>query len=204
MFSKTKALHPSQASGRVGFKRAMPKMLLVTVTLALISAVVSACASPATPTPIPVSASAPELTGIETYGNLLQTHTTDPVTYPQSPPVGGPHDPVWQNCGFYDQPVRNENAVHSMEHGAVWITYQPDLPAKEVEILHEMARTHSFLVVSPYPGLSTPVVVTAWGLQLKLESAEDERLLEFVTKYMQGPQTPELGAPCQGGIGTPS
>jgi len=174
------------------------------VIIVLISAVVSACGSPAAPTPAtPATSAASQITGIETYSNLAQTHTTAPVDYPQSPPVGGPHDPVWQNCGFYDQPVRNENAVHSMEHGAVWITYQPELPAKEIEILHEIARTNSYVEVSPYPKLPAPVVATAWGVQLKLDSAEDKRLSEFVAMYMQGPQTPEPGAPCTGGVGTP-
>ena len=66
--------------------------------------------------------------GTQTYEIPSKDHTTEPVEYPQNPPVGGDHNPVWQNCGYYDEPVRNENAVHSLEHGAVWITYQPDLP----------------------------------------------------------------------------
>ena len=77
---------------------------------------------------------------------------------------------MWQNCGFYESPVRNENAVHSMEHGAVWITYQPDLPADQVELPRNLAHDDSYVLVSPYPDLSTPVVVSAWGKQLQLDS----------------------------------
>jgi hypothetical protein len=128
-------------------------------------------------------------------------HTEGDVDYAQSPPVGGEHNPVWQNCGFYDEPVRDENVVHSLEHGAVWITYVPDLPQDQVDQLRALARSHTYLLVSPYPDLDSPIVASAWGKQLKLQSASDPDLERFVRAYQQGPQTPELGAPCYGGIG---
>ena len=73
--------------------------------------------------------------GVESFDIQSREHVQGTVSYEQSVPVGGPHNPVWQNCGFYNSPVQNENAVHSMEHGAVWITYQPDLPSDQVEVL---------------------------------------------------------------------
>jgi hypothetical protein len=124
------------------------------------------------------------------------------VDYPQSPPVGGPHNPIWQNCGFYSKPVRNEHAVHSMEHGAVWITYSPDLPEDQVEEIKSLTLKN-YVLVSPYPGLPAPVVASAWGKQLRLDSANDPRLGQFVTTYRLGPQNPEPGAPCSGGVGSP-
>ncbi len=136
--------------------------------------------------------------GVQTFGTLSRDHTELPVTYPQTPPVGGAHSPVWQNCGFYDKPVGNVHGVHSMEHGAVWITYQPDLPADQVDILRKQAQ-QSYVLVSPYPGLPSPVVASAWSNQLKLDSASDPRLDQFVRYFRQGPQTPEPGAPCTGG-----
>jgi uncharacterized protein DUF3105 len=73
-----------------------------------------------------------------------------------TPPAGGPHNDVWQNCGFYDEPVRDENAVHSLEHGAVWITYLPDLPQDEIEVLRDLAESNGFVLVSPYPDQVSP------------------------------------------------
>ncbi|MCU1388221.1 MAG: hypothetical protein JWL72_1559 [Ilumatobacteraceae bacterium] len=147
--------------------------------------------------------STPTINGVQTYTGLSRNHTTDPVDYPQSPPVGGNHNPVWQNCGVYDTPVQNEHAVHSLEHGAVWITYRPNLPAAQVAVLAGFAVNQTHVLVSPYPGLSSPVVVTAWGVQLKLESVVDPRLAQFVAYYQEGPQTPELGITCSGGFGDP-
>lgn len=149
--------------------------------------------------PPPITA----LDGVVVYTNLSRDHSDLPQTYPQTPPVGGTHNPVWQNCGIYDQPVHNENAVHSLEHGAVWITYRPDLPADAIEHIRSLARGHDHVLVTPYPNLPKPVVATAWGLQLPLDDAADPRLSLFISHYESGPQTPERGAVCDGGIGTP-
>lgn len=141
---------------------------------------------------------------VQTFSGLAQTHTQDPVTYPQTPPVGGPHFPVWMNCGYYPQPVQTELGVHSMEHGAVWITYRPGLAANQVDVLRTLART-PYLLVSPWKDatLPSPVVASAWGVQLKADTASDPAVRAFVEKYANGPQTPEKGAPCTGGFGTP-
>jgi Protein of unknown function (DUF3105) len=144
-----------------------------------------------------------EIPGVVTVSVLSHYHTTSPVTYPQNPPVGGPHNPVWQNCGIYHSPITNEHAVHSMEHGAVWITYQPELGHQAVEQLRKLLRGQDYALLSPYPGLPAPVVASAWGVQLQVTSASDPRLAQFLTKYEQGPQTREPGAPCSNGTGTP-
>jgi len=95
---------------------------------------------------------------VTSFKNLSRDHTKDePVNYSQTPPVGGLHDPAWQNCGFYSKPVRNENAVHSLEQGAVWITYRPNLPGGQVETLRDMAEGQTHILVSPYPDLPFPV-----------------------------------------------
>ena len=131
-------------------------------------------------------------------------HTSGEVDYEQSPPAGGEHNPVWQNCGYYDKPVRDETAVHSLEHGAVWITYSPDLPQDQVTELKTIAEDRSYILVSPYPDMpsDTPVVASAWGKQVGLDGAEDPDLESFIQAYRQGPQTPEPGAVCTGGTST--
>jgi hypothetical protein len=119
------------------------------------------------------------------------------------PPVGGVHHDIWQNCGIYDEPIPAENVIHSMEHGAVWVTYQPNLDDDEVTQLQDLARGQPFVLLSPYPGLRSPVVLTAWGVQLEVNSAQDNRVEEFIDLYQVGPQTPERGATCENGVGQP-
>lgn len=129
-------------------------------------------------------------------------HVSEDVPYDRFPPPGGPHDPAWQNCGIYTEPVRPENAVHSMEHGAVWVTYDPS--AVDPAAIQDGLAGRPHVLVSPSGGMAVPVVATAWGRQIELDGAEDPRLEEFLRAFVQGPQTPEPGAPCTGGVGEPA
>jgi Protein of unknown function (DUF3105) len=146
---------------------------------------------------------------------LAHDHVTGPVTYSVTPPVGGQHNATWMNCGIYDKPVPNERAVHNLEHGAIWITYRPSLPQSEVSQLQAFAEKQTmvpsaegassrYMDVSPYPGLSSPIVITSWGFQLKVSSPTDSRLQQFVNKFRASQKyTPEYGGACTGGVGTP-
>lgn len=134
---------------------------------------------------------------------ISQDHNDDlRIPFGELPPNGGVHNSVWQNCRAYDAPVRPENAVHSLEHGAVWITYQPGLDDAQVDILEDYAGGGRFVLVSPYPNQRSPIVLTAWGYQLELDAADDVRVAEFVATFDRGPQTPEPGAACTGGKNT--
>ena len=99
--------------------------------------------------------------------------------------------------------MADENAGHSLEHGAGWITHDPNLPAAQLATLKSLAAKSSYVLVTPRASLPAEVVASAWGLQLQLSSTNDPRLAAFVTKYANGPQTPEQGAACSGGTGTP-
>jgi hypothetical protein len=128
-------------------------------------------------------------------------HKSGILTYPTSPPVGGIHNPTWQNCmgDVYDSEIAKEQATHSMEHGAVWITYRPDLPKDQVEKLASKVRNQTFMLMSPYPGLDTPISLQAWGYQLKLDNANDSRIDAFIDALRQN-ATQEPQAGCSGGI----
>ncbi len=147
-----------------------------------------------------IAAAQKPITGVQSFSGLTRNHTASQVAYPQNPPVGGDHSPQFINCGVYAHPVNKEEAVHSLEHGAVWVTYRPDLPQSQIDALAQQARSHPYELLSPYPGLPAPVVASAWGKQLTMDTAADSRLPVFLQAYLQGKQTSEPGAPCSGGI----
>ncbi|WP_189052949.1 DUF3105 domain-containing protein [Longimycelium tulufanense] len=122
------------------------------------------------------------------------------VAYDKNPPFGGPHDGFWAACNgvVYDNPVRTENLVHSLEHGAVWIAYDPEkVRGAALDTLRRKAEGQPFMVMSPYPGLGQPISLQSWGHQLKLESADDERIDQFVRSLRRNQYTyPETGATC--------
>ena len=146
---------------------------------------------------------------------LSHDHVPGPVTYSVTPPVGGQHNATWMNCGVYSKPVPNERAVHNLEHGAVWITYQPSLPQSEINALRAFVQQQTvispagspasrYMDLTPYPGLPSPIVITSWGFQLRLTSPSDPRLQQFVNKFRASQTyTPEYGGECIGGVGTP-
>ena len=142
-----------------------------------------------------------DLTLVETWEIADRSHTMNDVTYPQSPPAGGDHAPVWLACGTYDVPVRDENAVHDLEHGTVWITHDPALSPDDVATLAEQLPDNGIL--SPREELPSPVVVTVWGTRLQLDNADDKRLGLFLEEYGDGHTAPEFGASCEGGTTDP-
>lgn len=139
--------------------------------------------------------------GVETFDNSAG-HVQGIVDYAQTPPAGGEHNPAWLNCGVYDQPVPNENAVHSMEHGAVWVTYDPSLSDAALETLRSKLPS-TYIVLSPFEGLPSDIVLSGWNSQLQVDDADDPRIAEFLEEYWKSQNVPEPGALCTGAIDAP-
>lgn len=147
---------------------------------------------------------APQLEGVVTFPRPSRGHETNlEIAFGELPPAGGTHDPVWQNCGLYAEPLNTANVIHSMEHGAAWVTYQPDLPADQIAAIEDRFSGQTYIIVSPYPEQRSPIVLTAWGAQLEIDDIEDNRVSDFIERYRLGPNTPERGAACTGGTGEP-
>lgn len=143
---------------------------------------------------------APRIDGVREFPGLSNRHVPHDVTYAQTPPAGGDHSPAWLRCGVYAEPLPDVNAVHSLEHGAVWITHRPDLPQADRDTLQKLqAIKATHVLISPYEGLPSPVVASAWGLQLQVERAADPRLAEFTRTYAGGKQGGEQ-AGCLNGL----
>ena len=143
------------------------------------------------------------LDGVEYLAVASREHTDQDVDYPTRPPAGGDHLGIWHNCGIYTVPLLDEAAVHSLEHGAVWVTYRPDLGAEAILGLTGELVDREKLLVSPYPDQIPPIVATAWARQLALDGSDDPRLKAFIGRFTDGDAAPEAGVTCQGGIGRP-
>jgi hypothetical protein len=149
-------------------------------------------------------ATRPEVEGVVAVEAAVPNQHDDELQIPfgSTPPMGGPHASVWQNCGIYVTPVEGQYAIHSMEHGAVWITYNPDLPAEQIVALEDIARGQGYMLLNPYPDQTSPIVLTVWDRQLYVDSVDDPRIAQFIDRYSQV-RGPESGAACSGGVGTP-
>ena len=144
-----------------------------------------------------------DISGVQTYDYPAgQEHVTTSVDYAESPPVGGPHapPPSWADCTgtVYDIDIRHENAVHSLEHGAVWITYDPDVVTGDaLQTLRDLA-SESGRMISPNPGQDSPISLQSWNHQLKVDSVADKRIKQFADFFTRnGDFYPEVGASCE-------
>src|SRR5690349_19872655 len=135
-------------------------------------------------------------------GELGRNRVTKAVDYPVSPPVGGDHNPVWMNCNgdVYGDEINDTNAVHSLEHGAVWVTYNASADKGDVDALAAKVKKTPYTLMSPVDGQKDPIVLSAWGHQRTVTGADDPALDAFFEKFVQGEQTPEPGAACTNGL----
>jgi len=138
--------------------------------------------------------------GVQEFPDQSRNHISGAVSYPRNPPTGGDHAPVWTNCDVYTAPVEPTRAVHSLEHGAVWLSYRPDLPQEQVAELASLAGAQDYLLLSPVTDQTSPITATAWGQQLSVDTSSDERIATFIKKYRQSADAPEPGAVCSGGV----
>ncbi|MGW2046925.1 DUF3105 domain-containing protein [Streptomyces sp. NPDC001858] len=141
--------------------------------------------------------------GVKTWkGTLGRTHVAKTVKYPTEPPVGGDHNQVWMNCNgdVYTKALNNMNAVHSLEHGAVWVSYNSKASEADVAALAAKVKKTPYTFMSPNDAQADPIMLTAWGNQRTVTSASDANVDAFFAKFVQGEQTPEPGAACTGGL----
>ncbi|AXE85441.1 MULTISPECIES: DUF3105 domain-containing protein [unclassified Streptomyces] len=141
--------------------------------------------------------------GVKTWeGKLSRNHVTKAVKYASEPPVGGDHNQVWMNCNgdVYTKEINNTNAVHSLEHGAVWVTYNADAKKSDVDALAAKVKKTPYTLMSPLDDQKDPIMLSAWGHQRTVTGADDPNVDKFFEKFVQGEQTPEPGAACTNGL----
>jgi hypothetical protein len=166
----------------------MPRPLVIVVVGLLVAL---GCSGGDADTPPPL-----EITGVKVVRETSRDHKEGDLDYDLSPPAGGAHNPAPAPCDFYAEPIPDEYAVHTLEHGAVWIAFDPDLDAADVQKIQDIATANEKVLASPYPGLDHAVVLTAWARQLRLDSIDDPRVQQFITTYRDADTAPEAGGGC--------
>ncbi len=138
---------------------------------------------------------------VATYKDGLHVTAPTRVAYDRFPPIGGPHDAEWAACNgiVYPVAVRNENMVHTLEHGAIWITYNPaTIAAGDLDILKALVVGKQYITLSPYPDLKTAISLQSWRHQLFVPTAGDERVRQFITALQRNTTTtPEVNGTCE-------
>jgi hypothetical protein len=147
----------------------------------------------------PEIAAAKAIPGVVYKAEPNHEHVPGTVKYDTSPPIGGNHSAYWANCTgtVYTHQLANENAVHMLEHGAVWITYNPKTATKaDIATLTKLVAGVDRLALTPYAGLKTPISLQAWDYQLFVNSASDPRIEQFIDALKYNQTTTPENASC--------
>lgn len=105
----------------------------------------------------------------------------------ESPPTSGAHaNPVaW---GPYTEPVRDDQAIHNLEHGGIYVSYSPSLPKEDVKKLTELLfapfSNPEFqpkkIVLAPRASNKSPIELSSWRRSEKLTSYDAEKIQTYV------------------------
>ncbi len=127
----------------------------------------------------------------------------DDVVYNSVPPTSGDHQSVAHRCGFFTDPVPDEQIVHNLEHSNIVISYnlpnQADVEALEnvYNDLQEGWRNH-FTIARPYDQIKEGQVgLSAWGVLDVMDGVDQARIERFFEHYV-GRLGPEGAVSCRG------
>lgn len=114
--------------------------------------------------------------------------------YNSNPPTSGPHWPAPAKNGSYDAPLPDEQAIHNLEHGYVWISYKSDVGDDVKNKLKDIARDDDWKVIlTPRDADESKIALAAWGRLLKMDEPDYDKIKDFIKTYRnRGPEkTPD-------------
>jgi hypothetical protein len=111
-----------------------------------------------------------------THIDIGQSHEP----YNSNPPTSGPHYVNPANWGIYSIPLKDEQAVHNLEHGGIWITYK-DIDDETKALLEKIARANpGSVIMSPRLENDSKIALASWTRLEKLDSYDETKILEFI------------------------
>ena len=138
----------------------------------------------------------PELLGVRTFelpgapdidaqatGFLHVAGVVDYSAY-TNPPTYGPHHPAPLPTGVYTTVQADEDLVHNLEHGHVWISYQPaNLSAADLAALTSLVESFgasSGIILTPRPADASLIALASWGHLLELSTFDAATIRQFI------------------------
>lgn len=113
-----------------------------------------------------------------------------PPRYNSNPPTSGVHDAQPANWGVYFTAIPDQNVVHNLEHGGIWLSYRDATDAETAEKLQGIAQRYGAqMIVTHRPADTSRIAVAAWGALMKLDSVDTDKIASFVARFrFKGPE----------------
>ncbi len=130
----------------------------------------------------------------QSFENIGQEHLTqgsfEHPPYNSNPPTSGSHWPQPANWGVYQATQADEQLVHNLEHGGIWISYKPDQVDQDtINRLNDFANRYPLIIVEPRPANDAKISLAAWTRLLNLDSFDERSILEFIEAFHnEGPE----------------
>ncbi len=128
------------------------------------------------------------------FSNQGQEHISNGAAHPDynsNPPTSGWHYAKPADERFYDKELPDEQLIHNLEHGDIWIAYKPDLSKEMTKQLKSFAGFMA--IVTPRVKNDTDIALVAWGRLDKFNvengKLDKQRIRDFILRYQnKGPE----------------
>jgi len=135
----------------------------------------------------------------QTYPELGRTHiaqgSAEHPPYNSNPPSSGDHWPTPATCQVYINEVPDEAVIHSLEHGAVWISYKDKNDKDLIKKLTDITKgSGGKVLLSPREKNDSNLALASWGRVLRLEKYDEQKIRDFIRYYRNA--APEALAAC--------
>lgn len=135
--------------------------------------------------------------GTQDFDVASRTHIaqgTNSQDFNTNPPSSGQHWASPAEVGYYDSPLVDEQVVHNLEHGHVWLTFKPDVAQEIKDKIKAIVEADSWKVVAASREANdSKFAYVAWGRVLKMEEFDENKVKDFIKTYRnRGPEkTPD-------------
>jgi len=125
--------------------------------------------------------------GVQEFDIVGENHIpqgTSGSGYNSNPPSSGPHWASPAEKGIYEQPIPDETALHNLEHGHIWIAYDPSIGDEVKSKLSEIVESDGWkIIMSPREGNDAKIALVGWGRVLNMDEPDYEKVKEFIRLY---------------------
>lgn len=112
--------------------------------------------------------------------------------YNSNPPTSGPHYIQPAEWGIYENPLPDEQLVHNLEHGGIWISYKNIDPETKSK-LEAIAKANSGIIFTPRSTNDQTIAIASWRHLETMDSYDETKILEFIRANKN--KSPEPEAP---------
>ncbi|MFZ2522776.1 MAG: DUF3105 domain-containing protein [Minisyncoccia bacterium] len=156
---------------RAKLKSTIKIIIWVVITFIILGGIIYLSTRPKTPRPG------------EEFTILGQEHISigaSHAPYNSNPPTSGPHYVQPAEWGVYQDELPDEQLIHNLEHGGIWISYKgiDDETKSKIEALVKSYPVG--LVITPRLANDSPITLASWGRLLKLDDFDEEKIKEFL------------------------